>query len=116
MTGRQPEHGQLVGMSLIAGRADLETAAAEVAGLGFAAMEIHASQLAPGLPGVPVFAGHAAAAGELTRRAGLAVSTLNVVDDASFDPFGGPDALENKPRPGRPRGAWLPNTQGFRWP
>ena len=28
------------------------------------------------------------------RRAGLIVSTLNVVGDATFDPFGGPDALE----------------------
>ncbi len=94
MTAPQPDHGKLVGMSLYAGRSDLETAAALTAQLGFEGMEIHASQLGPGMPGVPVFEGHAAAAGELTRRAGLFVSTLNVVDDPSFDPHGGPEAME----------------------
>lgn len=94
MTARQVDHGKLVGMSLIAGREDLETAAATVKELGFEGTEIHASQLGPGLPGVPVFEGHAAAAGEVVRRAGLFVSTLNVVDDATFDPFGGRDAME----------------------
>jgi sugar phosphate isomerase/epimerase len=88
---RQPDHGKLVGMSLICGRADLETAAEVVHDLGFEAMEVHASQLSPGLPGVPVFEGHAAAAGELIRRHGLQVSTLNVVGDATFDPFSGPE-------------------------
>lgn len=94
MTALQPDHGKRIGMSLYAGRSDLETAAALVKDLGFEGMEIHGSQLGPGLPGVPVFEGHAAAAGELTRRAGLFVSTLNVVDDITFDPFGGPDVLE----------------------
>jgi sugar phosphate isomerase/epimerase len=81
-------------MSLVAGREDLETAAATVRQLGFDAMEVHASQIGPGMPGVPTFEAHAAAAGEVVRRAGLIVSTLNVVADPSFDPFGGPDALE----------------------
>lgn len=54
---------------------------------------VHAHQLAPGLPGVPVFEAHAAAAGDVVRRAGLIVSTLNVVGDITFDPFGGPEAL-----------------------
>jgi hypothetical protein len=29
----------------------------------------------------------------VVRRAGLIVSTLNVVGDITFDPFGGPEAL-----------------------
>jgi sugar phosphate isomerase/epimerase len=81
-------------MSLVAGRDDLETAAATVRGLGFEAMEVHASQIGSGMPGVPTFEAHAAAAGEVVRRAGLIVSTLNVVADPSFDPFGGPEARE----------------------
>jgi sugar phosphate isomerase/epimerase len=89
----QPDHGKLIGMSLIAGREDIETAAATVKELGFDGMEVHVRQLGPGLPGVPVFEAHAAAAGDVIRRAGLIVSTLNVVGDVTFDPFGGPDAL-----------------------
>ena len=81
-------------MTLIAGRDDLETAAATVKRLGFEGTEVHVSQLGPGMPGVPVYEGHAAAAGDVVRRAGLFVSTLNVVDDATFDPFGGPQAVE----------------------
>ena len=90
----QPDHGKLIGMSLIAGRDDIETAAATVKELGFDGMEVHAHQLGPGLPGVPVFEAHAAAAGEVVRAARLIVSTLNVVGDATFDPHNGPDALE----------------------
>ena len=93
MTGA-PDHGRLVGMSLLAGRDDLEAASATVKALGFEAMEVHASQIGPGLPGVPVFEAHARAAGAVLRDAGLIVSTLNVVGDASFDPFRGPDALD----------------------
>jgi sugar phosphate isomerase/epimerase len=81
-------------MSLVAGRDDLEIATATVKELGFEGTEVHASQLGPGMPGVPIFEGHAAAAGEVVRRAGLLVSTLNVVDDVTFDPFGGSAALE----------------------
>ncbi len=92
MTAPQPDHGKLIGMSLMAGRDDLETAAATVKELGFEGMEVHAHQLGPGLPGVPVFEAHAAAGGDVLRRAGLIVSTLNVVGDITFDPFGGPDA------------------------
>src|SRR5262249_40200167 len=44
-------------------------------------------------PGVPVFKAHAAAVGDVVRRAGLVVSTLNVVGDSTFDPFGGSAAL-----------------------
>jgi sugar phosphate isomerase/epimerase len=93
MTSATPDHGKLIGMSLIAGRDDLETAAATVKALGFEGMEVHVNQLGPGLPGVPVFEAHAQAAGEVVRRAGLIVSTLNVVGDVTFNPFGGPDAL-----------------------
>jgi sugar phosphate isomerase/epimerase len=88
------EHGKLIGMSLLAGREDLEDAAAAVKALGFDGMEVHASQLGPGLPGVTTYEAHAAAGGEVVRRAGLFVSTLNVVGDDSFHPFGGEDAFE----------------------
>jgi sugar phosphate isomerase/epimerase len=94
VSGVPPDHGKLVGMSLVAGRDDLETAAALIRQLGFEAIEVHASQVGSGMPGVPTFEGHAAAAGEVVRRAGLLVSTLNVVADQSFDPFGGPAAFE----------------------
>jgi sugar phosphate isomerase/epimerase len=90
----QPDHGLRIGMSVVLLRDDLETSAATIAGLGFQAMEVHSSHLGPGLPGVTIYERHAEAAGELIRRQGLVVSTLNVVGDASFDPFGGPDALE----------------------
>jgi len=93
VTATQPDHGKLIGMSLMAGRDDIEVAAATVRELGFEGMEVHSSQIGPGLPGVPVFEAHAAAVGDVIRRAGLIVSTLNVVGDATFDPFGGPDAL-----------------------
>lgn len=94
MNAAQPDHGKLIGMSLIAGRDDIETAAATVKELGFDGMEVHAHHLGPGLPGVPVFEAHSAAVGDVLRNAGLIVSTLNVVGDVTFDPFGGPDALE----------------------
>lgn len=93
MTTAQPDHGKLIGMSLMAGRDDIEVAAATVKELGFDGIEVHANQLGPGMPGVPVFEAHAAAAGDVVRRAGLIVSTLNVVGDVTFNPFGGPAAL-----------------------
>ena len=89
-----PDFGLKVGMSSNLPRLDLESAAAEIKAAGFDGMEIHISQAGPDLPGVPMYERHAAAAGELVRRAGLVVSTLNVVADPSFDPFGGRDALE----------------------
>jgi sugar phosphate isomerase/epimerase len=89
----QPDHGRLIGMSLIAGREDIETASRTVKELGFEGMEVHGSQIGPGMPGVPIFEAHAAAAGEVVRRAGLMVSTLNVVGDSTFEPFGGASAL-----------------------
>jgi sugar phosphate isomerase/epimerase len=84
----QPDHGKRIGMSVVLLRDDLETAAQTLLGLGFEGMEVHSSHLAPGIPGVTVFDRHAEAAGDLIRGIGLAVSTLNVVGDASFDPFG----------------------------
>jgi len=90
---RQPDHGKLVGMSVVLLRDDLETAARTIRELGFDALEVHGSHITPGMPGVTVYDAHAAAAGELIRRTGLAVSTLNVVGDSSFQPFDGPDAL-----------------------
>ncbi len=93
MTAVPPDFGKRIGMSLIAGRDDLEIAAATVRDLGFEGMEVHIQQLGPGLPGVPVLAAHATAAGRLLRRAGLTASALNAVGDASFDPYSGPTAL-----------------------
>jgi sugar phosphate isomerase/epimerase len=90
---RQPDHGKLVGMSVVLLRDDLETACRTIRDLGFDAIEVHGSHISPGMPGVTVYDAHAAAAGELIRRNGLQVSTLNVVGDASFQPFDGPDAL-----------------------
>ena len=89
----QPDHGKLIGMSLMAGRDDIEVAAATVKELGFDGMEVHCNQIGPGLPGVPVFEAHAAAVGDVVRRAGLTVSTLNVVGDVTFNPFGGKASL-----------------------
>jgi len=77
----------------MAGRDDIEVAAATVKELGFEGMEVHGNQIGPGMPGVPVFEAHAAAVGDVVRRSGLVVSTLNVVGDSTFDPFGGPAAL-----------------------
>src|SRR5262245_37759311 len=93
MTTPPPDHGKLIGMSLLAGRDDIETAAAAVKALGFEGMEVHVTQIGSGLPGVPVHEAHAAAVGDVLRQAGLVVSTLNVVGDATFNPFGGADAL-----------------------
>ena len=94
MTAGVPDQGKLIGMSLYAGRDDIETATALIASLGFEAMEVHGFHVGPNMPGVPVFPAHAAAVGDVVRRAGLAVSTLNVVGDASFDPFGGKAAYD----------------------
>lgn len=91
---RQPDHGVPIGMSVVTLRDDLETCARGIAELGFAGMEVHISHLGPGMPGVTVYEAHAAAAGELIRRQGLLVSTLNAAGDPSFDPFAGPEAFE----------------------
>jgi sugar phosphate isomerase/epimerase len=92
---RQPDHGKRVGMSVVMLRDDLETATRVVKEQGFDAIEVHVSHLGPGMPGVRVYEAHAAAAGELIRRQGLIVSTLNAAGDPSFDPFGGPDAFRS---------------------
>ncbi len=90
----QPDHGKRIGMSVVMLRDDLETCARAIRDLGFEGMEVHGSHLGPGMPGVTVYEAHAAAAGDLIRRHGLVVSTLNVAGDASFDPFGGQEAFE----------------------
>jgi sugar phosphate isomerase/epimerase len=88
------ELGKLIGMTLIAGREDIETAVATIKDLGFDGTEVHGSHIGPGMPGVPVLEAHAAAVGDVVRRAGLFVSTLNVVGDETFDPFGAGNARE----------------------
>lgn len=90
----QPDHGLTIGMSVCFLRDDLETAARTVASLGFEAIEVYGGHLTPGMAGVAANKGHAAAAGELIRRHGLVVSTLNVVGVEGFDPLGGPEAFE----------------------
>jgi sugar phosphate isomerase/epimerase len=89
-----PDVNLRVGMSVTLLRNDLEDAAGVIADLGFQALEVHLSHLGPGLPGVPVYEGHAAAAGDLIRQHGLVVSTLNAVADSSFQPFGGSAAMK----------------------
>ncbi|MFN8620741.1 MAG: TIM barrel protein [Chloroflexota bacterium] len=90
----QPDHGKRIGMSVVMLRDDLETAARTIAELGFDGMEVHVSHLGPGMPGVRVFEAHAAACGELIRREGLLVSTLNLAGDQAFDPLAGAEAYE----------------------
>ena len=63
---RQPDHGKLIGMSVVLVRDDLETAAATVSGAG---LRRHGGAREPHLrrdcPGVTVYEAHAAAAGEV---------------------------------------------------
>lgn len=89
-----PDRGLRVGMSVVLMRDDLETATMTMRGLGFEAIEIHLDHLGTGVPGVPIVERHAEAAGELVRRHGLRVGTLNAVADLSFDPFGGSEAFD----------------------
>jgi sugar phosphate isomerase/epimerase len=69
-------------------RLDLEAAAAELAAVGFEAVEVHTLQLGPGLPGVPVHERHALAVGEALRAAGLVPVTLNAAGAPGFEPLG----------------------------
>jgi sugar phosphate isomerase/epimerase len=87
----QPDAGLLVGMTVAFARLDAEAAAAELASLGFQAIEVHLLQLGPGLPGVPVFERHADALGEHLRAAGLVVSSLNCAGAPGFEPLQEPD-------------------------
>ena len=57
----------------------------------------------PGLPGVPVFEAHAAAAGDVLRRAGLIVSTLNVVGRRDIRPVRRPGRAGSDRSPASPR-------------
>jgi sugar phosphate isomerase/epimerase len=89
-----PDLGRLIGMTIGFPRLDAEEAAALLAELGFEAVEVHLLQLAPGVPGVPAFEGHAAAFGESLREAGLIVSTLNGAGAPGFDPLATGSAWE----------------------
>lgn len=88
-----PDYGLTTGMSVCFLRDDLESAASVAARQGFEALEVFGGHLAPGLPGVVPFEGHASAAGEVIRRAGLVVSTLNVVGADGFDPYTTPETF-----------------------
>ena len=78
--------GLLIGMTVPFARLDLEAAAAEVAAVGFEAVEVHTLQLGPGLGGVPVHERHAAAAGEALRALPLVPVTLNAAGAPGFEP------------------------------
>jgi sugar phosphate isomerase/epimerase len=78
--------GRLIGMTIGFPRLDAEEAANLLAEMGLEAVEVHLFQLGPGLPGVPVFEGHAAALGESLRQRGLVVSTLNGAGASGFEP------------------------------
>jgi sugar phosphate isomerase/epimerase len=79
-------------MTVALARLDAESAAAELAALGFEAVEVHLLQLGPGLPGVPVFERHAEALGEHLRKVGITVSSLNCAGAPGFEPLQEPEA------------------------
>jgi sugar phosphate isomerase/epimerase len=81
-----PDSGLLIGMTIGFPRQSAEDAADVLATLGLEAVEIHLLQLGPGLPGAPVFEGHASALGEALRERGLVVSTLNGAGATGFEP------------------------------
>lgn len=85
---------RLIGMTVGFPRLDAEVAAGLLVEFGFEAVEVHLLQLAPGVAGVPVFEGHAAALGESLRDAGLVVSTLNCAGAPGFEPLVGSAAWE----------------------
>jgi sugar phosphate isomerase/epimerase len=78
-------------MTVALARMDAEAAAAELASLGFEAVEVHLLQLGPGLPGVPIFERHAEAFGEHLRRARIVVSSLNCAGAPGFEPVQEPE-------------------------
>lgn len=86
----RPDRDLLIGMSLMFPRLDIESAAVEVAELGFEALEIHLLQIGPGVIDLPIGDAHAEAAGEAVRAAGLLVSTLNAAGAPGFEPLRDP--------------------------
>jgi len=90
---RPVDAGKATGMTVIYAGLDLEQALRELAGAGFEAAEIFVGHLGPRVVEAPVLEAHAAAAGELVRRDGLEVSTLNSIV-GFFDPFSSDEALE----------------------
>jgi sugar phosphate isomerase/epimerase len=68
---------------------DGEQAIAELAAIGFTAVEVHLLQIGPSLPGAPVLEGHAAGMGSLIRDSGLVVSSLNAAGAPGFEPVAG---------------------------
>jgi hypothetical protein len=82
-------------MPVIFLRSDLETALDALLSAGdFQGVGLHISHLGPGADAVAVGERHAEAAGELVRRLGRIVSSLNVTGDRSFDPFSSPESFE----------------------
>ena len=81
-----PDAGLLIGMTIGFPRHSAEDAAEVLATLGLEAVEIHLLQLSPGVPGAPVFEGHASALGDALRERGLVVSSLNGAGATGFEP------------------------------
>jgi sugar phosphate isomerase/epimerase len=91
-----PDSSLLIGMTIGFPRHSAEDAADLLATLGLEAVEIHLLQLGPGLPGAPVFEGHASALGEALRERGLIVSTLNGAGATGFEPHEDWDGAANE--------------------
>jgi len=89
---RPVDAGKAIGMSVLYAGLDLEQAAAELAQAGFEAAEVFVGHLGPRVVPAPVLEAHAAAAGDLLRKRGLDVSTLNCIV-GFFDPFTSDEAL-----------------------
>jgi sugar phosphate isomerase/epimerase len=87
-----------IGMSVALPRLDIEAVIGELAELEFDAIEVHLAQMGTGFASVPVLERSAEEIAEQARRAGLQVTGLNAVDDASFAPFGDTDARERTVR------------------
>jgi sugar phosphate isomerase/epimerase len=92
----RPDVGLLIGATVAFARLDAEAVAALLLDLEFEAMEVQLLQIGPGVPGVPVFEGHAAALGESLRDRGLVVSTLNGAGAPGFDPLVDPEGAADE--------------------
>jgi sugar phosphate isomerase/epimerase len=96
-TRRPVDAGKAIGMSVLYAGLDLEQAADELAQARFEAAEVFVGHLGPRVVPAPVLEAHAAAAGDVLRKRGLDVSTLNCIV-GFFDPFTSDESLEETAR------------------